>query len=62
MRKILMLNLALLGACGGAELVAVETDDKSEQLLSETAISHVQDPTLRCSCRCFDPRMLRICG
>jgi Zn-dependent metalloprotease len=42
MRKILMLNLALLSACGSAELVAVETEDNGGQILNEAAISLVQ--------------------
>jgi hypothetical protein len=33
MRKILMLNLALLGACGGADLVGVEEQTGEGQTL-----------------------------
>lgn len=47
MRKFLMLNLALLGACGGAELVAVEEQEGAGQILNEAAISTVQDQAAR---------------
>ena len=43
MRKFFVLNLALLGACGGPELVAVEETSQNSQALNETAVSFVQD-------------------
>jgi Zn-dependent metalloprotease len=53
MRKVLMLNLALLSACGGAELVAVETQGEegqggqAGQILNEAAIATIQDGAAR---------------
>jgi len=47
MRKILMLNVALLGACGGAELVAVEQEGSGDQVLNEAALSYVRSQAAR---------------
>ena len=47
MRKLLMLNVALLGACGGAELVAIDDSTDDGQTLNAAAVSYLQDAAPR---------------
>lgn len=47
MSKILTLNFALLGACGGAELVGVEEQTSDKQFLNEAAIGYIQNQATR---------------
>lgn len=42
MRKVLILNLAFLGACGGQELVSVQDVSDADQTLNAAAVTALQ--------------------
>ena len=47
MRKFLMLNVALLGACGGAELVSFDENTEDGQTLNAAAVAYLQEAAPR---------------
>lgn len=47
MRTFLLLNVALLGACGGAELVSIDNSTDEGQTLNAAAVAYLQDAAPR---------------